>query len=79
MALNIQLDQLATLYPDTDTPFEDEVDVVKRLLPYHIHQIPKSDLDDMRGLKGKSRATELDMLHEEISGTSLLIRDISLL
>lgn len=26
MALNIQLDQLATLYPDTDTPFEDEVE-----------------------------------------------------
>lgn len=56
------------LYPDVDTPFEDQVDVVNRLLPYHIFQYPKHDLDIARGTKGKAKATEIDYLKEEIAG-----------
>lgn len=57
-----------TLYPDTDQPFENEMDVVRRLLPYHIYQYPQHDLDEMRGIKGKARATETDLLREEVKG-----------
>ncbi|RUS14648.1 hypothetical protein BC937DRAFT_93510, partial [Endogone sp. FLAS-F59071] len=37
-------DQRATLQPDVSTPFESIEDVVTRLLPYHIFQIPEEDL-----------------------------------
>jgi Conserved region of unknown function on GLTSCR protein len=33
------------LYPDTETPFVDTLDVVHRLLPYHVFQHPREDLD----------------------------------
>ena len=56
------------LYPDVDTPFENEFDVVNRLLPYHVYQHPKEDLDRIRHGKGKERATAEDVLREEIEG-----------
>ncbi|KAI5121560.1 hypothetical protein M0805_000741 [Coniferiporia weirii] len=69
VAANLEMDQTLTLYPDADTPFEDEIDVVRRLLPYHIYQHPQHDLDEVRGLKGKSKATEIDLLQEEVKET----------
>lgn len=68
--MNLELDQLLTLYPDTDSPFQNEMDVLQRLLPYHIYQHPRHDLDKMRGLKGKAKATEVDLLREGIQGRS---------
>ncbi|CDO74457.1 hypothetical protein BN946_scf184979.g12 [Trametes cinnabarina] len=74
-------DQRAALFPDVDTPFVDEVDVVKRLLPYHIFQQPKEDLEAMlqsgsprASLKGKRKATEEDLLREEIADTKFAIQ-----
>ncbi|KAH7927146.1 hypothetical protein BV22DRAFT_1085622, partial [Leucogyrophana mollusca] len=52
-------DHVAVLYPDVDTPFTDAVDVVNRLLPYHVFQQPSEDLDEIihpRGDKGKGKA-----------------------
>ncbi|THH07231.1 hypothetical protein EW145_g3528 [Phellinidium pouzarii] len=69
VSANLTMDQITALYPDADTPFEDEVDVIKRLLPYHIYQHPQHDLDEVRGLKGKSKATEVDLLREEVKET----------
>ena len=59
-----------TIYPDVDTPFADEADVVERLLPYHVFQHPRQDLDALLkgGDKGKGKATEADLLREEIRG-----------
>jgi hypothetical protein len=37
-------DRAAVLHPDVDSPFVDELDVINRLLPYHILQQPKDDL-----------------------------------
>lgn len=58
-----------------ETPFADEVDVVTRLLPYHVFQQPKEDLDALlqsgsmhHSRKGKRKATEEDLLREEIAG-----------
>lgn len=64
-------DQLLTLQPDVDTPFRDAADVVKRLLPYHIYQHPFEDLAPLLhpSKKGKMKATEEDLLREEIAGT----------
>jgi hypothetical protein len=73
-ATNLALDQLSALYPNTDTSFEDAVDVVNRLLPYHIFQHPWDDLDAVvRGTihKGKGKATDSD-LADEIEGTKAL-------
>lgn len=68
VAQNLAFDQLMTAYPEVDEPFEDKRDVVNRLLPYHIYQHPRQELDALRGLKGKDKATELDFLKEEIKG-----------
>lgn len=68
IALSLETDQILALYPDADTPFEDEVDVVNRLLPYHVFQNPGQDLNSLRGLKGKTKMTEEDVLREEIRG-----------
>ncbi|KAI9262360.1 hypothetical protein BDA99DRAFT_511004 [Phascolomyces articulosus] len=38
-------DREAVLNPDYETPFKSKDDVIKRLLPYHIYQYPKTDLD----------------------------------
>jgi hypothetical protein len=67
-------------FPDVDTPFQDTLDAVRRLLPYHVFQTPANDLrsviTDSCG-KGKAKATEQDLLKEEIAGNITLIREIS--
>ncbi|KAK7057143.1 chloride channel protein [Favolaschia claudopus] len=45
IAARLAQDRALVLNPDTETPFVDTVDVVNRLLPYHIFQQPKEDLD----------------------------------
>lgn len=55
---------MSALLPDTDSPFETVEDAVNRLLPYHVFQHPKEDTG-----KGKRKATEEDLLKEEIKGT----------
>ncbi|CDZ96552.1 hypothetical protein [Phaffia rhodozyma] len=57
-------DQYMTLHPDV-SPFEDVCDVIQRLLPYHIWQIPDQDLSfpppppsSGTDQKGKARATD---------------------
>lgn len=66
-AAQLALDQNAVLYPDVDSPFSDTVDAVNRLLPYHVYQQPKEDLEPlMSSHKGKGKATE--DLRQEISG-----------
>lgn len=57
-------DHAAALYPDTDAPFTDAIDVVHRLLPYHIFQQPKQDLEEM-SRKGK---VPEDSIKAEITG-----------
>jgi hypothetical protein len=65
-------DRAAVLQPDVDSSFVDELDVINRLLPYHIFQQPKDDLK--RSIseigKGKEKAD-----CEEISGMKILILD----
>ena len=74
-ALNLAFDQLSALYPTTDAPFENAVDVVNRLLPYHIFQHPQENLDPaMRGVvdKGKGKTTSHDPANE-IEGTTTFV------
>lgn len=67
----LALDHISALYPNADTPFEDAVDVVNRLLPYHVFQHPNKDLDTIaKGDKGKRKATNQDLV-DEITGMSL--------
>ncbi|KAI0355564.1 hypothetical protein OH77DRAFT_1402512 [Trametes cingulata] len=80
IASQLAEDQRAALFPDLETPFVDQVDVVKRLLPYHIFQQPKEDLDAILrsesihpSRKGKRKATEEDLLREEIAGASFAL------
>lgn len=65
---NLAVDQILTAFPEVDEPFKNKRDVVDRLLPYHIYQHPQCDLDALRGSKGKGKATEFDLLKEEIKG-----------
>ncbi|TFK54437.1 hypothetical protein OE88DRAFT_1733096 [Heliocybe sulcata] len=71
-------DQLVTLYPEVDEPFVDADDALKRLLPYHIYQQPKEDLDYVaqatRRSKGKGKAKEESDLREEIVETKFAIQ-----
>ncbi|EPQ57252.1 hypothetical protein GLOTRDRAFT_137623 [Gloeophyllum trabeum ATCC 11539] len=71
-------DHLVTLFPDVDNPFVDGDDVVKRLLPYHVYQQPQEDLQYVmkaaRWSKGKSKATEVSALREEIAETRFAIQ-----
>jgi hypothetical protein len=54
------------LQSDVDTPFVDHGDVVQRLLPYHIYQQPRDDLELLKGRKGKQKATDEDLkVHNE--------------
>jgi Conserved region of unknown function on GLTSCR protein len=55
------------LHPDVDSPFVDQLDVIRRLLPYHLFQHPKEDLDTIISGKGKEKAVEQDW-REEIRG-----------
>ena len=41
---HLERDHERTLRPDTTTPFRDADDVVARLLPYHVWQLPERDL-----------------------------------
>ena len=63
-----------TLYPDADTPFQDELDVVNRLLPYHIFQHPQQDLTVLRGGVGKNKETDVEQLRKEVKGLDHLQR-----
>lgn len=61
--------------PDVDSPFVDAVDVVHRLLPYHVLQQPQEDLrtaTDRRRAKGKGKAH--DAIRDEIEGRKILHR-----
>ncbi|KAJ7251495.1 hypothetical protein B0H12DRAFT_1119231, partial [Mycena haematopus] len=60
-AARLAQDRASVLTPDTETPFSDTIDVVNRLLPYHIFQQPKEDLDR----KGKRKADDLETEIEE--------------
>jgi hypothetical protein len=60
-------DQSLALHPDVDSPFVDQLDVIRRLLPYHLFQHPKEDLDAITTGKGKEKAVEQDW-REEIRG-----------
>lgn len=73
--MNLASDHIQAMYPDVDSPFENEIDVVDRLLPYHIFQHPMHDLDSARGLKGKAKATEVDLLREEIRGAYMCCQE----
>jgi hypothetical protein len=61
------------LNPDVDSPFVDAVDVVHRLLPYHVLQQPQEDLRiiaERRRAKGKGKAH--DVIRDEIEGSKAL-------
>lgn len=61
-------DQGLVSHPDVDSQFVDEIDVIKRLLPYHIFQQPKEDLGSTISGKAKANVAEVD-LKEEIRAT----------
>ena len=65
-----------TAFPDVDEPFTDKRDVVDRLLPYHIYQHPQKDFDAMHCSKGKGKATEANLLREELAGMLLLLQKV---
>lgn len=69
IAQRIAADQTAALQPDTESPFVDAADAVRRLLPYHVFQHPAEDLHAPAGRKGKRKATEADVLRAEIAGS----------
>lgn len=74
VASRLALDQPAVLNPDVDTPFTDHLDVVNRLLPYHVFQQPKEDLEYLlsgKG-KGKGKGRQLD-LQEEVQETTFAL------
>ena len=70
IATRLASDHAAVLHPDVETPFVDAADVVRRLLPYHVYQHPLEDLLSITQPhgKGKRKATEEDLLREEIAG-----------
>ncbi|KAH0589058.1 hypothetical protein H2248_004830 [Termitomyces sp. 'cryptogamus'] len=66
-------DHALALNPDTDTPFLDTADVLRRLLPYHVFLQPQEDLDMVtRSMKGKGKAKEAE-LEEEIRETKFAL------
>lgn len=71
-AARLAADQQATLKPEVDTPFADVEDAVRRLLPYHIYQQPKGDLEKLISRKGKGKAEEVD-LRSEIEDTKFAL------
>lgn len=67
-------DQLKTLHPDVSA-FKDHEDVLERLLPYHLWQIPDDDLHGpltapSRKGKGRARDWEEETEEEERAGPS---------
>ncbi|KAH9948552.1 hypothetical protein B0H21DRAFT_732989 [Amylocystis lapponica] len=80
VASSLAADHLAVTYPDVDTPFTDAADALKRLLPYHVFQQPKEDLNaqinsytPVASRKGKRKATNEDLLREEIAETKFAL------
>ncbi|EKM81009.1 hypothetical protein AGABI1DRAFT_112712, partial [Agaricus bisporus var. burnettii JB137-S8] len=61
-------DHIAVLQPDVDTPFTDHADAARRLLPFHIYQQPRDDLELLKRHKGKQKITNADH-QEEIKDT----------
>ncbi|KAG8979470.1 hypothetical protein FRC05_008459 [Tulasnella sp. 425] len=57
-------DHRAVDSPDVETPFRDAVDVVRRLLPYHVFQHPQEELEYATALNNRATAFALE-LHEE--------------
>ncbi|KAJ3775074.1 hypothetical protein FB446DRAFT_726698 [Lentinula raphanica] len=58
-------DHAAVLNPDVETPFVDTLDVVNRLLPYHVFSQPQEDLPPLHhDRKGKTRASEIEEIAE---------------
>ncbi|KAJ7497358.1 hypothetical protein FB451DRAFT_1211151 [Mycena latifolia] len=55
VAARLALDHAAVIHPDTETAFSDSIDVVNRLLPYHVFHQPTEDVDR----KGKRKADDL--------------------
>lgn len=65
-------DHIAVLQPDVDTPFTDHADAARRLLPFHIYQQPRDDLELLKRHKGKQKITNADH-QEEIKGEEVSI------
>ncbi|KDR75844.1 hypothetical protein GALMADRAFT_248572 [Galerina marginata CBS 339.88] len=65
-------DQSMISHPDVDSPFIDEVDVMNRLLPFHLLQQPKEDLEMVVFGKGKEKARDLGW-KEEIRATKIAL------
>ncbi|KAF8630642.1 hypothetical protein AX15_002793 [Amanita polypyramis BW_CC] len=64
-ASRLASDHAAVLKPNVDSPFVDCMDVVNRLLPYHVFHQPQEDLITItRSGKGKGKATENDIKTE---------------
>jgi hypothetical protein len=61
------VDHISVLYPDVDTPFVDGVDVMQRLLPYHVFQLPHEDIVTGAKVKGKGKASDHNSL-DDIKG-----------
>lgn len=57
----LQRDWDAVLCSNYETPFEDAKDVVARLLPWHVWQVPQRVI---QGAKGKGKARQIDGLIE---------------
>ncbi|KAJ7188166.1 hypothetical protein C8R46DRAFT_1053874 [Mycena filopes] len=55
-------DHAAVINPNTETPFSDATDVLNRLLPYHVFQQPREDLDRKGKRKADDLATEIEGL-----------------
>jgi hypothetical protein len=70
VASRLTADHISALFPDVDSPFRDIEDVVDRLLPYHVFQHPREDL--LKAGKGKQKATETEILRNEVAGTPAL-------
>lgn len=71
-------DHRAVDNPDVETPFLDAVDVVRRLLPYHVFQHPQEELEYATALnnravsaKGKGKATDLTALPPHLRAIAL--------
>jgi hypothetical protein len=77
VAARLANDHAAVLNPDVNTPFTDIEDVIRRLLPYHVYQHPKEDIQAFLGVsdrKGKRKAIESD-LATEVAGLSFMPSD----
>jgi len=70
VSAKLKEDQDLVLHPDVDSPFVDEIDVINRLLPYHVFQQPKEDLSAVVSGKGKEKAAAIDW-DDEIAGFDL--------